>query len=247
MLVPTFSARGCHVVSVTDPYGCILGFLDYDDDVKLFFLFGVEWNCVHYYWDCYWPIVPAPDDDECESIGGMLGRGNCSTRSKPAPVPLCPPQIPHDLIWPDPGWNPGRRGGKRPITCRSTAWPRQRVKTNFKNILFIFPRLSFEKGNCLLWVMSEMRSLLLAYCGWWVKWEIYYLLTVGGEWNEKYITCLLWVVSEMRSILLAYCGWWVQWEVYCMLTVGGEWNEKFITCLLWVVSEMRSILLAYCG
>jgi hypothetical protein len=27
-LVPTFVDRGCHVVSVTDPYGCILGFLD---------------------------------------------------------------------------------------------------------------------------------------------------------------------------------------------------------------------------
>jgi hypothetical protein len=26
-LVPTFADRGCHVVSVTDPYGCILGFL----------------------------------------------------------------------------------------------------------------------------------------------------------------------------------------------------------------------------
>jgi hypothetical protein len=27
-LVPTFADRGCHVVSVTDPYGHILGFLD---------------------------------------------------------------------------------------------------------------------------------------------------------------------------------------------------------------------------
>jgi CBS-domain-containing membrane protein len=27
-LVPTFAERGCHVVSVTDPYGRILGFLD---------------------------------------------------------------------------------------------------------------------------------------------------------------------------------------------------------------------------
>jgi CBS-domain-containing membrane protein len=27
-LAPTFADRGCHVVSVTDPYGCILGFLD---------------------------------------------------------------------------------------------------------------------------------------------------------------------------------------------------------------------------
>jgi hypothetical protein len=28
-------------------------------------------------------------------IGGMIGRGNRSTRRKPAPVPLCPPQTPH--------------------------------------------------------------------------------------------------------------------------------------------------------
>jgi CBS-domain-containing membrane protein len=27
-LVPTFADRGCHVVSVMDPYGNILGFLD---------------------------------------------------------------------------------------------------------------------------------------------------------------------------------------------------------------------------
>jgi CBS-domain-containing membrane protein len=27
-LVPTFADRGCHLVSVTDPYGRILGFLD---------------------------------------------------------------------------------------------------------------------------------------------------------------------------------------------------------------------------
>jgi hypothetical protein len=27
------------------------------------------------------------------------GRGNRSTRRKPAPVPLLPPQIPHDLTW----------------------------------------------------------------------------------------------------------------------------------------------------
>jgi hypothetical protein len=27
-LLPTFTVRGCHVVSVTDPCGCILGFID---------------------------------------------------------------------------------------------------------------------------------------------------------------------------------------------------------------------------
>jgi hypothetical protein len=38
------------------------------------------------------------DDGDCEEIGGMkIGRGNRSTRRKPAPAPLCAPQIPHGL------------------------------------------------------------------------------------------------------------------------------------------------------
>jgi hypothetical protein len=41
------------------------------------------------------PIVPAPGDYEDGEIGGMIGRGNRSTRRKPAPVPLCLPQTPH--------------------------------------------------------------------------------------------------------------------------------------------------------
>jgi hypothetical protein len=35
--------------------------------------------------------------NECEAVDGMHGRGNRLSRRKPAPVPLCPPQIPHDL------------------------------------------------------------------------------------------------------------------------------------------------------
>jgi hypothetical protein len=43
------------------------------------------------------PIVPAPGDYDDGDIGGMMiGRRNRSTRRKPAPVPLCPPQISHD-------------------------------------------------------------------------------------------------------------------------------------------------------
>jgi hypothetical protein len=38
------------------------------------------------------------DDDDYGAVGGMrIRRGNRSTRRKPAPVPLCPPQIPHNL------------------------------------------------------------------------------------------------------------------------------------------------------
>jgi hypothetical protein len=38
------------------------------------------------------------DDGDCGAVGGIkIVRGNRSTRRKPAPVPLYPPQIPYDL------------------------------------------------------------------------------------------------------------------------------------------------------
>jgi hypothetical protein len=44
-----------------------------------------------------WPIVPAPGDYDDGEFGGMkIGRGNRSTRRKPAPASLCQPQIPLD-------------------------------------------------------------------------------------------------------------------------------------------------------
>jgi hypothetical protein len=36
--------------------------------------------------------------NECGAVGQMrIGRGDQSTQRKPAPMPLCPQQIPHDL------------------------------------------------------------------------------------------------------------------------------------------------------
>jgi hypothetical protein len=56
------------------------------------------------------PIVPSPGDYYDGEICGMIiGRESRSTRRKPAPVPLCPPQTPHAC----PDANQGRRGGKR--------------------------------------------------------------------------------------------------------------------------------------
>jgi hypothetical protein len=51
-----------------------------------------------------WPILPAPDDegsgDECGAVDGMrIGKGNPKYSVKTCPVPLRPPQIPHDLTW----------------------------------------------------------------------------------------------------------------------------------------------------
>jgi hypothetical protein len=56
-------------------------------------------------------------DTDCGEICGMkIGRGNRSTRRKPAPALLCPPQIP---TWVDPDLNPDRRGGKSATNCLS--------------------------------------------------------------------------------------------------------------------------------
>jgi hypothetical protein len=54
--------------------------------------------------------LPPGDYEDGEFGGMMIGKGNRIIGRKPAPVPLCSPQIPHDL-------NPGRRGGK-PATNR---------------------------------------------------------------------------------------------------------------------------------
>jgi hypothetical protein len=71
------------------------------------------------YWHCghYWLIVPASGDseDDCGEADGMsIGRGNRSSRRKPAPAPLLSIT---KSPWPDPGLNLGRRGGK-PATNR---------------------------------------------------------------------------------------------------------------------------------
>jgi hypothetical protein len=50
-----------------------------------------------------WPTVLGPGDYENGEFGKMaIGRGNRSTRRKRAPVPLCPPQIPHDTTGHEP-------------------------------------------------------------------------------------------------------------------------------------------------
>jgi hypothetical protein len=63
-------------------------------DLKKNFIVGVESrstrHCGH-----QWPIVPAPGDYDDGEICVMIGRGNRSTRRKPAPVPLCQPHTPH--------------------------------------------------------------------------------------------------------------------------------------------------------
>jgi hypothetical protein len=66
-------------------------------------LLGVGWDWVHLVRRPLIALLYQPrmiDNDECRAVGGMMiGRGNRSTRRKPAQSPLRPPQIPRDLTW----------------------------------------------------------------------------------------------------------------------------------------------------
>jgi hypothetical protein len=61
------------------------------------------------------------DEGDCEAIGGMkIGRGNWSTRRKPAPAPLCPPQISHDQTW---ARTRAAAVGSQQLTAWAMVWP----------------------------------------------------------------------------------------------------------------------------
>jgi hypothetical protein len=70
------------------------------------------------------PIVPAPGDYDDGEIGGMIGRGNRSTRRKPSPVPPCAPQTPHAART----RNRAAAVGSQRLTAWATARPAARSK-----------------------------------------------------------------------------------------------------------------------
>jgi hypothetical protein len=75
------------------------------------------------------------DDGDCGAIGGMkIDRGNLSIGRKPAPVPLCQPQIPHDLTW-------ARTRAAAVGSQRLTAWAMARTSTNLGFVIFVAPQL----------------------------------------------------------------------------------------------------------
>jgi hypothetical protein len=66
------------------------------------------------------PIVPGPGVYDDGEIGGMINRGNRSTRRKPALVPLCPPQTPHAART----QTRAAAVGSQRLTALATAWPK---------------------------------------------------------------------------------------------------------------------------
>jgi hypothetical protein len=93
--------------------------------------------------------VSAPGDYDNGEIGGMIGRGNRSTRRKPAPVPLCPPQTPHAART--------RTRAAAVGSQRLTAELRQGQKLEFTNSLQRVSYFVFEE-NMLVGVGAGIRS-----------------------------------------------------------------------------------------
>jgi hypothetical protein len=93
--------------------------------VQFSWFLGVGWDWVHSVRRPLICLLYQPhviDGDECGAVGRMrIGRGNWSTWRNPAPVSLCPPQIPHDLTW---AWTQAAAVGSWRLTAWAMAWPK---------------------------------------------------------------------------------------------------------------------------
>jgi hypothetical protein len=113
------------------------------------------------------------DDDECRAICGMLGKGNRSTLNKPAPVLLCPPQIPHDLT--QAGTRATTMGSRRP-----TAWSTARPSC-FLNIFLSFePPWQGPEPDCA--AGSPSPACKCTWCKWCIRMST--LSFCRGGWEE---------------------------------------------------------------
>jgi hypothetical protein len=120
---------------VTVVYYTILKFISR----SLFFFLGWGWDWVHLVRRPLTGLFYHPrmidDDEECGAFDGMrIGRGNRSTRRKPAPVPLCPSQIPHDLTW---ARTRASAVGSRRLTAWAMARPSRSIWLNVsRSVIF---------------------------------------------------------------------------------------------------------------
>jgi hypothetical protein len=111
-------------------------------------------------------------EGDCGEIGGMkIGRGNRSTRRKPAPVSLCPPQTPHAC----PDANPGRRGGK-PATNRLSYGAANSLENISYYHFFLSSPVILSRPTSYRKVHWDQRYLFITYFNWkWVsvRWQSY--------------------------------------------------------------------------
>jgi hypothetical protein len=87
---------------------------------------------------------------KCGAVGGMrIGRGNRSTRIKPALLPLSPPQIPHDL-------NLARTRAAAVGSRRLTPWAIARLDYVISVQEFCDTEMKFSKSRGISWIAARL-------------------------------------------------------------------------------------------
>jgi hypothetical protein len=122
-----------------------------------FFLFcEVGWDWVHLVHRPLIGLLYQPwMTEEHGAFGGMrMGRGNRSTRRRPAPVPLCSPQMPHDLTW---DRIRAAAVGSRRLTPWATSRPSQRdVRNDVKLETYLIWRKVSPERCVITWTLNVM-------------------------------------------------------------------------------------------
>jgi hypothetical protein len=95
-----------------------------------FFSLSWGWDWVHLVLQPLFGLLYQPQmiDDDRGAISGMqIGRRNQSAQRKPAPVPPCPPQIPHDLTC---AWTQAAAVGSQRLIARAMARLKKSVSSH---------------------------------------------------------------------------------------------------------------------
>jgi hypothetical protein len=170
------------------------------------------------------------DEDDCGAIGGMkIGRGNRSTRRKPAPAPLCPPQIPHDQTQ---AWTRAAAVGSQRLTAWAMARPFSLVRLHITKCLFpsdistnnlYAVLMSLKRTECPHFIYPSINTMYLNVSG----------LNVLCQCPASYVLALYRIYRTIRCIYMHNSTELSPWEapVVQLLknfpTFHGSW--RFIT------------------
>jgi hypothetical protein len=171
-----------------------------------------------------WPIVPASGNYDDGEFGGMkIGRGNRSTRRKPAPGPLCPPQISLDQTR-------VRIRAAAVGNQRLTAWAMARPKLNVNywlnhnGIIFWVKWITVmicrrAEGICVFCILGvdvafnplhvrECHVAAYSRASWYYKCYMFSIFLLVVSWNYSVLVCVLYMLRLVCIYLLYVTGYW---------------------------------------
>jgi hypothetical protein len=177
-----------------------------------FFFFWVGWDWVHLLRRPLFGLLYQSrmiDDAECGAVGGMrIDRGNRSTRGKPAPAPLGPPQTPRGLTW---GWTLQAEVGRQRLTAWAMARPLRRSNSEHWQQKAIFGTSSCK--ICPLKIPRQKRT---------------------GTWRMKYFYITIKPLLGLREVnLMNIKTGRNPWRYFCNNDILNQsacftWTDHFV-------------------